>query len=159
MKLALFRTAAFLAAASVTASAAAQHPRLLKRHGFVYGVRGIAYYSSCKGITVFDECETYTLSGTITRVDYSPLTHRREGFMLRVTNGGTKLQNFEIILPPTAENLIRPGRRVRVTGIMTGRGRVAVPNEIIALRGRQVFRSLSMGTRCSQQPRERGRWL
>jgi hypothetical protein len=65
MKLALFRTVAFLIAAAAASTAVAEHPRLLKRHGIVYGVRDIAYHRGCKGAFPGDSCEVYRASGKI----------------------------------------------------------------------------------------------
>jgi hypothetical protein len=136
MKRSLFRTVVFLAFAGATAStAAAQHPRLLKRHGIVYGVRGIADEKNCRYLEheeINDGCRVYTLFGTIVSVSLTPDTRRIEGFMLRMANGRRKYQNFDPdYFPVAAEPLIRRGRRVRVSGTMAGQGQVAAPDEII----------------------------
>jgi hypothetical protein len=138
MKLALFRTVALLAfAAAATSAAVAQHPRLLKRRGVVYGVRDFAYQRGCKGVPREDSCEVYKVSGTIVSVWRHPDTRRINGFMLRMRNGRTKFQNIDPdYFPPAAEHLIRRGRWVRVSGTMEGQGRVAAPDEIIAEPGR-----------------------
>ena len=130
MKLAFFGTVAFLAIAAAAASAAvAAHPRLLKRHGVVIGVR--IDDSSCKGFEALDMCETYTLSGTIISVDHNAETHRIDNFVLRTAGGRTKMQNFENYMPRAVEALVRCGRHVRVSGVMTGMGRVAFPGRVV----------------------------
>jgi hypothetical protein len=132
MKLALFRTVACLVVTAAAASAvAAQHPRLLKRHGIVYAIRGLENFGGCKDYPPNEYCETYTLVGTIVSVDYRK--DGPEGFNLRMANGRTKFQNIISDLPHHAEVLIRPGRRVRVAGSMTGNGQIAVPSEIVAV--------------------------
>jgi hypothetical protein len=131
MKLALLRIVASFAAAAAASAAIAQHPRLLKRHGAVYGVRGIDD-GSCKGYELLDMCETYAMSGTIISVDRNPVTHRIDNFVVRTASGRTKMQNFENYMPRAAEALIRCGRRVRVSGVMTGTGRVAFPSRVVA---------------------------
>ena len=128
MRLALFRTATVLAIAGAAASAAlAQHPRLLKRHGIVYGIRGLENFGGCKDYPPNEYCESYTVLGTIVSVDWP------EGFTLRMANGRKKYQNIVSELPTAADALIRPGRRVRVSGSMTGHGQVALPSEVIAV--------------------------
>jgi hypothetical protein len=135
MKLSLFRAVAFVAIVGTAASSAiAQHPRLLKRHGTIYAIRGLENFGGCKDYPPDEYCETYTLVGTIISVDYRKVGP--EGFNLRMANGRTKYQNIISDLPPRAEVLIRPGRRVRVSGIMTGNGQVAVPSDIVAVGAR-----------------------
>jgi hypothetical protein len=128
MKLALFRTVALLAMTSAAGSAPAAH--LLKRHGTVYGVRDIDD-SSCKGYEALDLCEPYRLSGTIVSIDRNADTHRIDNFIVRTASGRMKMQNFENHMPTVAEALIRCGRRVRVSGVMTGMGRVAFPSQVV----------------------------
>jgi hypothetical protein len=132
MKFPLVPIAILLAFTSAGASAAdPQHPRLLVRHGAVYAIRGLDDLGGCKDYPPNEYCETYTLVGTIASVD-----HRKvgpEGFNLRLANRRTKYQNIISDLPPAAEQLIRPGRRVRVSGSMTGHGQIAVPSEIVAV--------------------------
>ncbi|MDB5691504.1 MAG: hypothetical protein JWO81_567 [Alphaproteobacteria bacterium] len=124
----LLRTVAFFAMISAaTAAAAAPKPQLLKRHGIVYAIRGLEDLGGCKDSLPNEYCETYTLLGTIVSVDWP------EGFMLRTANGRTKYQNIVSGLPAAADALIRPGRRVRVSGSMSGHGQVAIPSEIIAV--------------------------
>jgi hypothetical protein len=129
----LLRTVAFFAMISAaTAAATAPKPQLLKRHGVVYGVRGI-HDNSCKGFPPLDLCTTYTLSGTIVSVDRHPGTNRIDNFVVRTPGGRTQMQNFIDYMPAAAESLIRSGRRVRVLGTMTGMGQVAFPNDILFL--------------------------
>jgi hypothetical protein len=133
MKLASFRTAAFLVFAAVVAvPAVAEHAKLLKRHGVVYGVRDFAYQRGCKGVPRGDACEVYKMSGTIVSVRRDPDTRRTTSFMLRMPNGRTQLQNLDVAhFPVAADHLIRQGRRVHVSGSMSGQGRVAAPDEIV----------------------------
>src|SRR3954471_19622066 len=96
MKLASFRTATFLVFAAVVAvPAVAEHAKLLKRHGVVYGVRDFAYQRGCKGVPRGDACEVYKMSGTIVEVRRHPDTRRIDGFVLRMRNGRTQLQNID----------------------------------------------------------------
>jgi hypothetical protein len=128
----LIRTVMFLAMiCTATAAAADPKPQLLKRHGVVYAIRGLQNFGRCKDYPRNEYCETYTLVGTIASVDFRK--DGPEGFMLRMANGRTKYQNIVSDLPPGAEMLIRPGRRVRVSGSMTGNGQIAVPSEIVAV--------------------------
>ena len=111
------------------------HAQILKRHGVVYGVRGIAQVKDCKYLEheeMSDGCHLYASSGTIVSVSTDPYTRRIDGFMLRMANGRTQFQNFDPnYFPVAAKGLIRRGRRVRVSGTMAGQGQVAAPNEII----------------------------
>jgi hypothetical protein len=131
MKLALFRIAYLAVAGAAASTAFAEHPRLLKRHGIIYAIRGLENFGGCKDYPPNEYCETYSLVGTIVSVDFRK--DGPEGFMLRMASGRTKYQNIVSDLPPTAGALIRVGRRVRVSGSMTGNGQVAVPSEIIAV--------------------------
>jgi hypothetical protein len=134
MRLALFRTFAFVVAAAAASTAAAQHPRLLKRHGIVYGVRGVQD-RNCKGFSPLDSCTTYTVSGTIVSVDRHAGTGRIDNFVVRTANGRTQVQNFIDYMPPPAERLIRCGRHVHASGTRTGVGQVAFPDTIVTSGG------------------------
>ena len=133
MKYALFRIVSFVAFAGAAAStAAAQHPRLLKRQGIVYGVLGVDFMSNCKGAGAFDQSEVYQVSGTVESVGYYMKTHLISNFTLRTRGGRREVQNVDPWdFPKGAYGLIQPGRRVRVRGILTGMGRIASADEII----------------------------
>ncbi|MEA3002183.1 MAG: hypothetical protein QOH81_971 [Sphingomonadales bacterium] len=130
----LLRTIAFFAMISAaTAAAAAPKPQLLKRHGIVYGVRGIDPFLDCKGVDPLALCRAYSLAGTIGSVEYYMDTQRISGFMLRTRSGRREMQNVDPWdLPLGAYSLIRPGRRIRVRGTIMGMGHVETPSEIIA---------------------------
>ena len=131
MRLPFLRPAAFLLLTALASSAAVpQHPRLLKRHGAVYGVRGIALFANCEG--AHDLCHPYHTSGTILWVTHEPASSRIDGFMLATADGGRKFQNIDPAhLPLAAARLIRRGRRVRVSGTMAGVMQAAAPYEIV----------------------------
>ena len=133
MRLLRFRASAFLFLASAAASAApAQHPRLLKRYGIIYGVRDIAFFSDCKGMSGIDACQAFRLSGTITAVARDRETHEIDGFILRTARGRRiYLEVLRGVFPAAASSLLQVGNRIFVSGTIAGHGRVATPNEII----------------------------
>ena len=130
----LFGIALFATTTAMPSTGAAQHVKLLKRHGIVYAIRRLENFGGCRGYPPNEYCETYTLVGTIVSVDYRK--DGPEGFNLRMANGRTKFQNIVSDLPSGADMLIRPGRRMRVSGSMTGNGQIAVPSEIVAVGAR-----------------------
>jgi hypothetical protein len=138
MKLALFRGVAFLFVAAAGASAAvAEHPRLLKRHGVVYGVSELDSFLNCKGTEPLDQCVPYVLTGFVESMEYYGKTPQISGFVIR-TKGGVKLTQSVLPwdLPREAYGLIRPGRLLRIRGTFMGTSQSGNASEIIAVTGR-----------------------
>lgn len=131
MRLAHLGVAAFAIACVAASAAPAPKPQLLKRQGVVYGVRGINY-GGCEAYRREDVCRPYKISGTIVSIFHNPDFHQIDGFTLRTDSGRSDMQNIDAkYFPRAALSLLRPGRRVRVSGVRTGEGRVSAPTEII----------------------------
>ena len=135
MKLALFRTVAFLVICAAAATANAQHPQLLKRHGVVYGVRDLDDFLDCKGTEPIDQCEPYVLTGIVDSVDGK--TPQISGFVIRTKSGLRLTQSiFPGNLPREASGLIRRGRLLRIRGTFMGTSNTGNASEIIAVADR-----------------------
>ena len=130
---------AIMAASIASAAPAPGHKaQLLRRHGIIYGVRGINY-GGCEAAEAEDVCRPYKLFGTIVAVFHNPDSHRMEGFTVRTSSGRREMQNVDPqYFPAAALGLIRRGHRVRVSGVWTGEGRIAAPTEIIVEERRQT---------------------
>jgi hypothetical protein len=138
MKFPLVPIVALLACTGASALAADEpHPKLLKRHGVVYGVRDLDDFLNCKGTEPIDQCVPYVLTGIVDSLEYYGKTPQISGFVIR-TNSGLRLTQsiFPGDLPREVSGLIRRGRLLRIRGTFMGTSNTGNASEIIAVADR-----------------------